>query len=427
MPSRNDTRDRSPEAPGVTQDERVETRAEGLLDVTCDTGESLSGIVRVSGAHHRTDVSRGYPHLALLAALLVHASGCASATRTAEPPRRALPSHVDISWLSITNVLFQLGGMNVLADGYITRLPQSAFVDEGLVRSRGAHRPDSAAVARVLAALGGPSSVQLLLSGHSHFDHSFDTALWSRLTGARIIGPRTTCFQAIAQDVPASRCTAVQGGERIELADGVTMRVVRWNHSGDPAVNPEQHNPSELSAVPRRDPSTGGLRPGLAEDFPNGGGGRAYLFTMNTPEGRLSWFFQNSASPVDLHLPIVLDGVSYGAPIDNLRAAMRDAGLTSVDLWIGTGGVPVATLLLPVLAPKAFLPVHWDGLFSPFLSGVPAPYADTALAAKLSAAGVRLVQPKQYMDRWRLDRTGVRPLANDEAKRALGFSPVTAP
>jgi hypothetical protein len=212
------------------------------------------------------------------------------------------------------------------------------------------------------------------------------------------------------------------GGERIELGEGVTMRVVRWNHSGDPAVNPGQHNPRELAAVPTRDPSTGGLRPGLVEDFPNGGGGRAYLFTMNTPNGRLSWFFQNSASPVDLHLPIVVDGVSYGAPIDNLRAAMRDADIQSVDLWIGTGSVPVAALLLPILKPKAFLPVHWDGLFNSFLAGVPAAYADTALEAKLAGAGVRLVRPAQYMDRWRLDRTGVRPIPNDSVKRALGFS-----
>ncbi|MEO6526148.1 MAG: hypothetical protein ABIP93_05950, partial [Gemmatimonadaceae bacterium] len=311
--------------------------------------------------------------------------------------------------------------------GYITRLPESAFVNQGLVRSRGPHRPDSASVARVLGALGGPSSIQLLLSGHSHFDHSFDTALWSRLTGAPIIGPRTTCLQAVAQGVPASRCTVVQGGERIDLADGVSVRVVRWNHSGDPKVNPEQHNPSELTTEPTRDPATGGLRPGLVEDFPNGGGARAYLFTMDTPEGRLSWFFMNTASPVDLHQPIILDGVDHGAPIDNLRAAMRDAGLTSVDLWIATGGLPIANLLLPVLAPKAVLPVHWDGLFSPFLRGVPAPYADSALEARLASAGVRLVRPKQYMDRWRLDRTGIRPIANDDAKRALGFSLVTAP
>jgi hypothetical protein len=373
------------------------------------------------------------PKAALVLALkvsLVASAACASARRatTAIVPTsatRAATSYVDLSWLSITNMYFQIGGLNVLTDGYITRLPQSAFADQSLVRSLVAMRPDSVAVARVVTALGGPTSVQLILSGHSHYDHSFDTAIWSKLTGARIVGPKSTCYQAIAQDVPASRCTAVQGGERMELGNGVTMRVVRWNHSGDPAVNPEQHNPRELTAVPARDPSNGGLRPGLVEDFPNGGGGRAYLFTMETPDGRLSWFFQNSASPVDLHLPIVVDGVDYGAPIDNLRAAMRDAALQSVDLWIGTGSVAIADLLLPVLEPRAFLPVHWDGLFNSFFAGGPTAYADSALEAKLAGAGVRLVRPTQYMDRWRLDRTGVRPIGNDSVKRALGF-PTTA-
>ena len=370
-------------------------------------------------------MTRRLARVTLEASLLAGLLACASAPRPA--PATAPTSHVDLSWLSITNVYFQIGTTNVLTDGYITRLPESAFVDEHLVRSRVAMRPDSAAVARVVAALGGASSVQLLLSGHSHYDHSFDTAIWSRLTGARIVGPKTTCYQAIAQDVPAARCTAVQGGERMEIAPGVTLRVVRWNHSGDPAVNPDQHNPRELAAVPVRDPSNGGLRPGLVEDFPNGGGGRAYLFTMDTPDGRLSWFFQNSASPVDLHLPIVLDGVSYGAPIDNLRAAMRDAGLQSVDLWIGTGGERIADLLLPILKPKAFLPVHWDGLFNSFFAGVPEAYADTAFEAKLAGAGVRLVRPTQYMDRWRLDRTGVRQIPNDSVKRALGFPTTVTP
>ena len=48
--------------------------------------------------------------------------------------------------------------------------------------------------------------------------------------------------------------------------------------------------------------------------------------------------------------------MNYGAPIENLRAAMKDAGLESVDLWIGTGGAAIAALLLPVLRPKAYLP-----------------------------------------------------------------------
>jgi hypothetical protein len=304
----------------------------------------------------------------------------------------------------------------------VTRLPATAFVDQTMVRSRAAYRPDSAAVARMVALLGGRDAVQVLLNGHSHFDHAFDAAMWAKLTRAEVYGPRSTCFQLEAQDVPASRCTAVEGGEAVPLGDGVTARVVRWNHSGDHAVNPELHDPRELAAVPTRDPETGGLRPGVVEDFPNGGGSRAYLFTFATRNGRVAIFFSNTGSPVDLDRPIVVGGTNFGAPIDNLRAALRDAGLASVDLWIAGGGAPLARLVLPVLRPKAYLPVHWDDYFSPLEAGVAKPYADATLESLLDSAGVTLVRPAQYLDRWRLDRSGVHAVANDAQKRALGLS-----
>jgi len=225
----------------------------------------------------------------------------------------------------------------------------------------------------------------------------------------------------MAEGIPSDRCTAVFGGERIVLAEGVTLRVVRWNHSGDPATNPEQHDPVELEAVPRPDPDTGGLRGGVAEDFPNGGGNRAFLFVVDGPDGRFSWFYQNSASAVDLRVPIVMGGTDYGAPLANLQAALKAERLESVDLWIGTGGLPIAQLVLPVVKAKAYLPVHWDGLWGAFEAGVPRPHSDPALEAFLAASGVRLVRPHQYLDKWRLDPNGVRPVANDVVKRALGF------
>jgi hypothetical protein len=338
--------------------------------------------------------------------------------------RAAGPSYVDLTWLSIANVYCEIGSVRMLIDGYITRLPQDAFFGGGggLATTRQAFKPDVDAVSRVLTALGGPSSVNLLLTGHSHFDHSFDTATWSRLTGARIVGSKTTCFQASAENIPTDRCTPVYGGETIRVADGVTLRVVRWNHSGDPATNPEQHNPAELDAMPQLDSRTGGLHAGVAEDFPNGGGARAFLFAVDGPDGRFSWFYQNSASAVDLHVPIVVGGTNYGAPIENLKAAVKAEGLESVDLWIGTGGVSVAQLVLPVIKPKAYLPVHWDGLWGAFQAGVPRSYSDPALQEFLARSGVQLVMPTQYLDKWRLDRNGVGPLQNDALKLALGFS-----
>ena len=328
--------------------------------------------------------------------------------------------HVDITWMSITNVLFDFGPTRVLADGYITRLPESIFSGGGGVdvTSR-PMRPDEAAVREVFDALGGGHVITQLITGHSHFDHSFDTPVWANLTGAPIIGSRTTCLQTSAAGIPAARCRAVSGGERVDL-DGVRLRVIRWNHSGDPAKNPAQHNPRELAAAPVP-AADGGLRAGVAEDFPNGGGNRAYLFVVKTPRGPLTIFFQDSASAVDLTVPIVIDGHDYGGPLANLRRSLADAGLDGVDLWIGTAGTDVAALVLPVLKPKAYLPVHWDGLWRPFKAGVETPWSDPALERALEAAGVKLVVPAQYMDKWRLDRTGVHPLDNSAVKQKLGF------
>jgi hypothetical protein len=333
----------------------------------------------------------------------------------------AAPDHVDITWLSITNMHFAAGEQRILADGYITRLPEELFHRgaNGVASTRRGARSDLAAVTEVFDAIGGKSAINLLLTGHSHFDHSFDTGSWAQLSGARVMGSPTTCLQVRAVKIPKKRCTPVFGGEKFTLEPGFDMYVIRWNHSGDPAKNPEQHNPVELRDVPV--PEADGFRAGVAEDFPNGGGNRAYLFKVAGPHGTFSWLFQDSGSPVDLSDSIIIDGRNHGAPLENLRAALKAADLDAVDLWIATGGRELATLVLPVLRPKAYLPVHWDGLYGAFKAGPSQPYSDPDLAKLLEEQGVRLIVPAQYMDRWRLDHEGVRVLDNSAIKQKLGF------
>ena len=82
----------------------------------------------------------------------------------------------------------------------------------------------------------------------------------------------------------------------------------------------------------------------------------------------------------------------------------------------------MAALVLPVLRPKAYLPVHWDGLFEPFKAGPAQPYDDPDLASLLVDAGVRLITPVQYMDKWRLDAQGIHAVDNSAVKRKLGFN-----
>jgi hypothetical protein len=78
--------------------------------------------------------------------------------------------------------------------------------------------------------------------------------------------------------------------------------------------------------------------------------------------------------------------------------------------------------VVPVIKPKAHLPIHWDGLWEPFLAGMPWPFSDPGDEAFLQKAGVTLLKPAQYMDKWRLDARGIRPVANSQIKRTLGLA-----
>ena len=312
-------------------------------------------------------------------------------------------------------------------DGYITRVPENLFVASSVfpkdmyTYTKGPYGVDTAAVAKVRAAMLGSDRLDLLLVGHAHFDHSWDTPAWSRLTGAPMMGSLSACLQASAQGVTGDGCRVVSGGERFDLGNGVTMRVVRWNHSGDP-TNPIQHFARELYRPPVPDPATGGLRAGVGEDYPNGGGNRAFLFTVDSSEGRLSFFVNNSASAFDLDKDVVVDGVSFGSPLANLAAAMKDAGLTQVDAWIATGGEPVAKLVVPVIHPKAYLPSHWDGLFYAFWPGMPYPFKDDALRSYLDGQKIPLVAQTQYFDKFVLSAAGVARDVNHDVKSKLGFA-----
>src|SRR5688500_16333090 len=80
--------------------------------------------------------------------------------------KAAGPQHVDITWMSISNMYYELDSLRVVTDGYITRIPQSAFYGGGggLANTHQAFKPDASEVQRVLDALGGPSNVNLLLT-----------------------------------------------------------------------------------------------------------------------------------------------------------------------------------------------------------------------------------------------------------------------
>lgn len=361
------------------------------------------------------------------------------------PARAAAPEHVRLTWMSVSNWLIEVGQTRIVVDGYISRIPETAFSGPSFAYAEPS-LPDTAAIQRVIEALGSPR-IDCILTGHSHFDHAFDVATWARLTGARIIGARSTCLQAVAQGVPDARCTAVEGGELIPLGPYVSVRVVRWNHGGDTTTFEGKllHAPLELLASPT--PTSAGLRPGILQDFPNGGGARAYLFTAETAAGPVHWLYSNTGNATTFGQPVTIDEAffseralaldtldiaEHATPArEHLRAALTDAGLAGVDVWLGFSDRPLAQAVHPILKPKAHIPHHWDGLFSPFFDGVPYAYSAFPMAAGVAdfweEQRVSFLPPRQYMDAYMLSTAGVRPVANPTVKQRLGLSAPPSP
>lgn len=334
-----------------------------------------------------------------------------------------------MTWFGISNWQLQVGDLNMVIDGYVTRIPSEYFSGGGggLGLTRKGYPIDKALVDKMHGVLAAEHPIKYLFTGHSHFDHSFDTPYWAKATGAQVIGSKTTCYQTQALGVSSDRCVPVYGGEKFFLPHDVTVYVVLWNHSGTHEGNAEQHDAVELVAPPKPD-SDGNLRGGVAEDFPNGGGNRGYLFVIPHGDRPLSMFFTNSGSTQDLQLDTVVGGNNYGSPLQSLSNAMLAAGLQSVDVWIGGGGEGVARYVVPILRPKAYIPNHLGDFFAKFDAGYDnGPFKDSGLEKYLNSVGVKLIAPGQYMDRFDLTQYGTIPVPNTAQKMAFGFADVGVP
>src|SRR5918992_1404701 len=248
--------------------------------------------------------------LALIASAFIAAActqtGSTSRTAAGVTADTLFPQAVRLTWLSVTNWLLEAADTRLLLDGYVTRVDRRLVSADGF--STGPATIDRAALTRVVDAVIPDRGLDWILVGHGHWDHAFDTPGWASLTGARVVGARTICHQVVALGVPSSRCTPVEGSEVIDVSPSVRVRVVRWHHSGDTSTNGRRlRAPLELRAPARRDPTTGGLRPGFLEDYPNGGGSRAYLITVRTRSGPVTVFWSNTGNPGAWDVPVPVD------------------------------------------------------------------------------------------------------------------------
>src|SRR3989442_899593 len=116
-----------------------------------------------------------------------------------------------LDWYGCATFRLMVGSLVIFLDAYIDRIPGAAGTG---LRADDIKRAD------------------WIVVGHSHFDHLWGAERIARQTGATIIGSHETVRLLHDQDgIPEAQLMAVAGGEPIELAHGVRVRVFPSLHS----------------------------------------------------------------------------------------------------------------------------------------------------------------------------------------------------
>jgi hypothetical protein len=304
------------------------------------------------------------------------------------------PKSMTMTWFGITNWHYQIGSIGILLDGE--------------TKNRG-NTPDAQSVAKAIGTLQrNDGSIDVILVGHDHVDHSVQVPEWAKQTGKPVYAPATVCSKLVAAGLPAAQCTTLLGGEKIPLGRHVDVHVVRWVHSVDC---------DELSN------GTGG-----PETF-----GFLIAARTNKKDEILNVYVSDSgAGGPDLTTPRVANGITYGSPLSNLAAAVKAAGLTHLDIWQGgpeSRMVYQARTVVPAFDVRTFMPHHLDaranaqsrfdlnyGMHYAYL-----PEDQPKLKAFLEASGVPQVFPTNYFDKWEYSKDGIVKLDNADAKADWGL------
>jgi len=258
--------------------------------------------------------------LALLAAL------------AAAGPARAADGRVTVRWLGVAGFAIEAGPDTILHDPYLSR--------PGLLRTLFRSYVPDASVLLPRMAPDGPAPelarADLVLIGHSHFDHLADAPWIADRTGATIVGSATTVAISRGAGVGESQLHRADPGERVRQG-AFEVRVVESRHmtlfTGLPPI------PGRVEAPP--------TWPMHAVEF-RLGDARGYLVT-HRPSG-LRLFLLSSAG---LHRPALAALAAEGVRADVLLPAVagRDDDF--------------AHALLEALRPRVVVPHHFDSFFVP--------------------------------------------------------------
>lgn len=145
--------------------------------------------------------------------LAVVLAACGAPPSPAPPPPARDP--VALTYLGVAGWQLEGGERVILADPYFSRPPLDV---EPIA-------PDPAAIEA-----HAPAKADLIVIGHSHFDHLLDAPEVARRTGAVLLGSQTTAMVGRASGLPDEQLIAVKGGEDFAF-DGFSVRAIPSLHS----------------------------------------------------------------------------------------------------------------------------------------------------------------------------------------------------
>ncbi len=164
------------------------------------------------------------------AALLTLAALCTSGCSARRPARTETQAphprgRVALTYLGVAGWrLDAAANHTLLVDPYFTRVRAP---DDNTVL-----HPDTAMIARF-----APPRADVILVGHSHYDHLMDVPEIAKRTGAIVVGTESTANVARADGVPPEHVVAVKGGDTLDFRP-FAVRVKHGLHSltGQPNV-----------------------------------------------------------------------------------------------------------------------------------------------------------------------------------------------
>jgi L-ascorbate metabolism protein UlaG (beta-lactamase superfamily) len=154
--------------------------------------------------------------VAILSAATFGPIGCVSgvpyphpkldAYRHFEQPPSANGS-LTVRFLGTTTLLFQDDSTTILSDGFVTR--------PGVFRLALPIAPDTSRIRRTLTQLG-VDSIAAVFTLHSHYDHAMDAPVFAGMTGANLVGSRSTAMLGAGLGLPQNRLITIRSGQEIQ-------------------------------------------------------------------------------------------------------------------------------------------------------------------------------------------------------------------